>query len=161
RAFRRPLTPEQREVFIEEHFRENRDPVVALKRAVLLVLKSPRFLYRELGTGGLDGFDVASRLSFGLWDSVPDQLLWEAVTSGRLSTREQVADQARRMVVDLRARSKLHEFFHQWLRVHEGSEVVKDPKLFPGFDDQVVSDLRNSLELFLSDVIASEAADFR
>ena len=65
------------------------------------------------------------------------------------------------MVRDLRARSKLREFFLQWLRVDQGPEVAKDPKLFPGFDEAVVSDLRSSLELFLDDVIGSEAADFR
>ena len=65
------------------------------------------------------------------------------------------------LVADLRARAKLREFFLQWLRVDQGPEVAKDPKLFPGFDEAVVSDLRSSLELFLDDVIGSEAADFR
>src|SRR5262249_58309462 len=103
--------------------------------------KSPRFLYRELGNGSPDAFDVASRLSFGLWDSLPDQPLWEAAYSGRLATRDQVADQARRMVQDLRARSKLREFFLQWLRVDMVPEVAKDPKLFPGFDQPALSHL--------------------
>ena len=161
RAFRRPISPEQRAFFIDQQFRESRDPVMAVKRAVLLVLKSPRFLYRELGAGSPDAFEVASRLSFGLWDSLPDQPLWEAAVSGRLATREQVADQARRMVSDLRARSKLREFFLQWLRVDQGPEVAKDPKQFPFFDEGIVSDLRSSLEIFLDDVIGSESADFR
>ena len=161
RAFRRPLAAEQKAFFIDRQFQESRDPATAVKRVILLVLKSPRFLYRELGTGNPDAFDVASRLSFGLWDSLPDQPLWEAAASGRLATREQVADQARRMVGDLRARSKLREFFLQWLRVDQGPEIAKDPKLFPGFDETVVSDLRSSLELFLDDVIGSETADFR
>ncbi len=58
-------------------------------------------------------------------------------------------------------RAKVREFFLQWLRVDQGPEIAKDPKLFPGFDETVVSDLRSSLELFLDDVIGSEAADFR
>jgi hypothetical protein len=161
RAFRRPLLPEQREFFIDRQFRDSRDSTVAVKRVVLLALKSPRFLYRELGAGRPDSFDVASRLSFGLWDSLPDQALWEAAASGRLATRDQVADQARRMVADLRACAKLRAFFLQWLRVDMGPEVAKDPKLFPGFDETVVSDLRNSLELFLDDIITSDSADFR
>src|SRR5262249_23156531 len=53
------------------------------------------------------------------------------------------------------------EFFLQWLRVDQGPEVAKDPKLFPEFNEAFVSDLRNSLDLFLDDVIGSEAADFR
>ena len=131
-----------------------------MKRVVLLVLKSPRFLYRELGTGTPDAFDVASRLSFGLWDSIPDRPLWEAAASGRLASREQVAEQARRMAADLRARSKLREFLLQWLRVDQGPEIAKDPKPFPGFDEAVVSDLRNSLELFLDDVITQQVRRF-
>src|SRR5262249_1818777 len=128
---------------------------------VLLVLKSPRFLYRELGTGTPDAFDVASRLSFGLWDSIPDRPLSDAASSGRLARREQVAEQAHRMVNDLRARSKIREFLLQWLRVDQGAEIAKDPKAFPGFDEAVISDLRNSLELFLDDIITSPSADLR
>ncbi len=161
RAFRRPISAEQRTFFIDQQFHAVRDPVLAVKRVVLLVLKSPRFLYRELGSGSPDPFDVASRLSFGLWDSLPDQPLWEAAASGRLATVDQVADHARRMASDLRARSKLREFFLQWLRVDMGAEVAKDPKLFPGFDEAVISDLRTSLELFLDEIIGSESADFR
>jgi cytochrome c5 len=161
RAFRRPMSAEQKAFFIDRQFQASRDPNMALKRVLLLVLKSPRFLYRELGTGNPDAFDLASRLSFGLWDSIPDAALWEAAASGRLANREQVAEQARRMASDLRARSKLREFFLQWLRVDQGPEVAKDPKLFPGFDEAVVADLRSSLGLFLDDIIGGEKADFR
>ncbi len=104
---------------------------------------------------------MASRLSFGLWDSIPDRPLWDAASSGRLARREQVAEQARRMAADLRARSKLREFLLQWLRVDQGAEIAKDPKVFPGFDEAVISDLRDSLELFLDDIITSKSADFR
>ena len=161
RAFRRPLADEQRALYIDRQFREGGDPKTAVKKVVLLVLKSPRFLYREIGTGAPDPFDVASRLSFGLWDSIPDRPLREAAASGRLARREQVVEQARRMAADLRARSKLREFLLQWLRVDQGAEIAKDPKAFPGFDEAVVSDLRDSLELFLDDIITSPSADFR
>ncbi len=57
------------------------------------------------------------------------------------------------MAGDLRARSKLREFLLQWLRVDQGAEIAKDPKLFPGFDEAVITDLRASLEMFLDDVI--------
>ena len=77
----------------------------AVKRVVLLALKSPRFLYRETSRGRPDSYDVASRLSFGLWDSLPDQTLLEAAASGQLATRDQVARQAERMVNDPRARA--------------------------------------------------------
>ena len=161
RAFRRPLTDEQKTFFIDRQFKEVRDLETAVKRVGLLVLKSPRFLYRELDSGQLDGYDVASRLSFGLWDSLPDQPLLEAASANQLATREQVTRQAERMVGDLRARSKLREYFLQWLKVDQAPDIVKDPKRFPQFNEAVASDLRTSLDLFLDNVIGSEASDFR
>jgi cytochrome c553 len=161
RAFRRPLTDEQKTFFIDRRFAESKNLETAVKRVVLLVLKSPRFLYREMGSGKLDGYDVASRLSFGLWDSLPDQALLEAAVAGQLTTRDQVARQAERMVTDLRARSKLRSFFLQWLKVDQYPDITKDPKRFPQFNEAIASDLRTSLELFLDDVIGGESADFR
>src|SRR5262249_49496302 len=74
RAFRRPLTDEQKRTFIDKQFEAAPDNDAAIKRVVLLVLKSPRFLYREVGgqAGGPDAYDVASRLAYTLWDSPPD-----------------------------------------------------------------------------------------
>jgi hypothetical protein len=161
RAFRRPLTDEQKTVFIDRQFKATRNADAAVKRIMLLVLKSPRFLYRELGNGRPDGYDVASRLSFGLWDSLPDQPLLDAAAAGQLSAREQVVRQAERMVGDLRARSKLREFFLQWLKVDQAPDIAKDPRQYPQYNELIGSDLRTSLDLFLEDVIASEAADFR
>ena len=131
RAFRRPLTDEQKTFFIDRQFKESKDLETAVKRVVLLVLKSPRFLYREMGSGKLDGYDVASRLSFGLWDSLPDQPLLEAAAAGQLTTRDQVARQAERMVTDLRARSKLRAFFLQWLKVDQYPGNRQGPQTVP------------------------------
>jgi mono/diheme cytochrome c family protein len=159
-AFRRPLTDEQKRFFVERQFERARDPETAVKRAVLLVLKSPRFLYEEVD-GGRDGYDVASRLSFGLWDSLPDQELLQAAARGQLATREQVSRQAERMLGDLRARSKVRDFFFQWLKVDPAPDLAKDPRQYPGFDQSVVSDLRTSLELFVEDTVWGGASDFR
>jgi cytochrome c553 len=159
RAFRRPLTDEQKRFFIDRRFAGVRDPETAVKRVVLLTLTSPQFLYRE--TTGRDGYDVASRLSFGLWDSLPDPELLKAAAAGRLNDREEMARQAERMLPDLRAHAKLRDFLLHWLKVDQVSEVAKDPARFPGFDEAAVSDLRTSLELFLDDVVWGPAADFR
>ena len=159
RAFRRPLTEEQKKLFIDRQFDAVRDPDGAVKRVVLLVLKSPRFLYRELG--GDDAHAVASRLSFTLWDTEPDTELTRAAASGQLATRAQAARQAERMMADVRARAKLREFFRQWLKVDQTPELAKDRKQFPDFDEAVASDLRTSLDLFLDDVIWSPASDWR
>ncbi|HEV3081896.1 MAG TPA: DUF1592 domain-containing protein [Gemmataceae bacterium] len=160
RAFRRPLTADEQGLFIERQFERGGDPETTVKRVLLFVLKSPQFLYREID-GGRDGYDVASRLSFGLWDSLPDRELLQAAAAGQLGTRAQVSRQAERMLGDLRARSKLRDFFLQWLKIDPAPELVKDAKRYPGFDAVLASDLRTSLDLFLEDVLWSEASDFR
>lgn len=161
RAFRRPLAPELEEFFITRVFREAPDADTAAKRVVLLVLKSPRFLFREVSSSQPDAYDVAARLSFGLWDSLPDPDLLKAAAAGQLSTREQVAAQADRMANDPRARSKVLDFFLQWLKVDHHPDLAKDGKKYPGFDDAVASDLRTSLELGVEHAVWSEKSDFR
>jgi hypothetical protein len=126
----------------------------------LFVLLSPRFLYRE-ADGSLDAYDVASRLSYALWDSLPDAQLLEAAAKGQLVTQEQVVRQAERMVTDLRGHAKVRAFFLQWLKVEQHPDISKDAGRFPGFDRAVFSDLRTSLELFLDDVLWSPDSDFR
>jgi cytochrome c553 len=160
RAFRRPLTPEQKRLYVDRQLEATADPEVAVKRVVLLVLQSPRFLYREPGGAG-DAYDVAARLSFGLWDSLPDAELLRAASSGRLQTRADVVREAERLLNDPRARTKLRGFFLRWLQLDQVAELPKDPKTFPGFDGTAVSQLRISLELFLDEVLWSPASDFR
>ncbi|HQU46194.1 MAG: hypothetical protein B7Z73_18560, partial [Planctomycetia bacterium 21-64-5] len=133
----------------------------AVKKVVLLALKSPRFLYREINAGSFHAFDAAGRISFALWDSTPDQPLYDAAANGQLAAPEQIAQQAQRMVDDLRTRAKLRQFLHQWLKIDQLEELRKDGALFPDFNEAVVADLRTSLDLFLDDVAWSEASDFR
>lgn len=161
RAFRRPLSDEQARFFVERQFQDAPDIETAVKRVVLLTLKSPRFLYREIGADAPDPYEVASRLSFTLWDSLPDAELLKAAAAGELATREQVAWQADRMTADPRARAKLREFFLQWLKVDHHPDLAKDAKKFPGFNDAVASDLRTSLEMTLEHVAWGEKSDFR
>jgi cytochrome c553 len=161
RAFRRPLTDEQAKFFVDRQFDAASDPEVAVKRVVLLVLLSPRFLYLEAGSAKADGYDVACRLSFGLWDSLPDQELLAAAAAGKLASRDEVVKQARRMLADPRAKAKLRDFFHAWLRIDHHPDVAKDAKRFPGFDAATAADLRTSLDLFLDDVAWGEKSDFR
>lgn len=160
RAFRRPLTAEQKKLFVDRQFEIAKDPETAVKRVVLLVLQSPRFLYREPPTGG-DALDVAARLSFMLWDSPPDQQLLKAAVSDKLKTREDVTREAQRMLADRRAHAKLRLFLMQWLKLDQGVELARDAKLFPGFDGAAASDLRTSLELFLNETLWSERSDYR
>jgi hypothetical protein len=160
RAFRRPLSNEQKSFYLDRQFKAAKSPEAAVRRLILLVLKSPWFLYHE-PTGGLDAYDVACRISYGLWDSLPDQALVDAAAAGKLNIPDQIAKQAERMVLDLRTRAKVREFLLQWLKVDRASEVSKDPKVFPQFSPAIVSDLRTSLDLFLEDAVWGDASDFR
>ncbi|MFN3653525.1 MAG: DUF1592 domain-containing protein [Armatimonadota bacterium] len=161
RAFRRPLTPELEQLYVDRQLQQTADPEVSVKRVVLLVLKSPRFLYREVGAETPDAYQVAARLAFGLWDSLPDTELLKAAAAGELSTPEQVTRQAERMVADPRAWSKLRDFLLQWLKVDHSPELAKDARRYPGFDDAVAADLRTSLELFLEQTAWGERSDYR
>jgi hypothetical protein len=161
RALRRPLTDEQRQFYVDAQFADAANLETAVKRVVLLALKSPRFLYRELSGEAADSYDVASRMSFGLWDSIPDEQLLAAAAEDRLATREKVVEQLERMLPDLRTRAKLREFLLDWLKVSQAPEPAKDHKAFPEFTPEVASDLRTSLELSVDELLESDPADLR
>ncbi|QDT97255.1 DUF1592 domain-containing protein [Gimesia aquarii] len=160
-AFRRPLTDDQKTFFVDQHFKKQTAIEISVKRAILLILKSPRFLYTDREFESVDSFAVASRLSYGLWDSMPDTQLYKAAKAGKLKTSTQVAQQAERMLKDPRAQSKLRYFFHHWLQLDDKEELSKDKALFPEFDKLTVSDLRTSLDLFLDDVVWKGSSDYR
>jgi hypothetical protein len=161
RALRRPLTEEQQRFYVTRRFEGAPDVLTAVKRVVILALKSPGFLYEDAGNAKPDGYDVAARLALGLWDSLPDAELLKAATSGELSTREQAQRQAERMAADPRAWFKLRDFLLQWLKVDQVPEIAKDVKRYPGFDSAVATDLRSSLEIFLEKTAWSNESDYR
>ncbi len=161
RAFRRPLTDDEVQRYIARPFDQAADVETVVKGVVLRILKSPWFLYREVALGEFDDFHVASWMSFALWDSIPDETLFQAAARGELRRPDQLRRQAERMVPDLRTRSKLREFFHQWLKVDRFPELAKDSQTYPDFDETIASDLRTSLDLFIDDVVWSESSDFR
>src|SRR5262249_48430745 len=66
-----------------------------------------------------------------------------------------------RMLADSRSRTKLHDFLLTWLKVGHALDIAKDPQRYPGFDAAVITELRTSLELFLDEVVGSDASDFR
>jgi len=162
RAFRRPLSPDLAKLVIERPFADAPDLDAALERSILLALGSPRFLYREADTtpGSDDAFDTAARLSFGFWDSIPDQPLWDAAGKNQLGSPELLRKQAERMVRDRRTRAKVRDFLFGWLRIDLGPEITKDAKEFSAFSPEMAADLRTSLELFLDDVVWT-SGDFR
>jgi hypothetical protein len=160
-AFRRPLTDEQKSIFVSAQFKKAKKTEDAVKRVVLLTLKSPRFLYLGLEGGKPDDFEIATRLSFGLWDSLPDGELAKLAAQGGLRTREQVTQQAQRMLGDPRTRAKMQAFLHHWLQMDRVEPLSKDDKLFPGFTPEIIADLRTSLNIFLEDTFANNSSDYR
>ena len=161
RAFRRPLTDEQKVMFINRQFDEAASAEIAMQRVILLVLQSPRFLFPELAAVDRDPYLVASRLSLAMWDSLPDERLIKAAAAGQLTTTEQVRSEASRMMENPRAKAKLREFFLQWLKVDHFADLSKDSRQYPDFNASIAADLRTSLDLFLEEFINSPTADYR
>ena len=168
RAFRRPLTDAELDRIVDHQFDQAADLDLAVKRSILRVMIAPEFLYPSGSDewsaskdAKTESFATAARLALILWDSTPDAELESAAESGNLSTRDQIAAQARRMIADPRAEWKMRQFLFAWLRVDQPGDLVKDAKKFPDFDPAMAGDLRTSLALFLHNIIGSDDADFR
>ncbi len=160
RAFRRPLTDELRQTYVESQFAAAKTTEEGIRRIILLALQSPRFLYRE-PTGADDQFDRASRLSFALLNSIPDQQLLDAARNGHLSDEKQIRDQAWRLVSDYRGRARMLEFLRTWMNLERLQEIDKNAELFPDFTPELAADLRTSLEMMLEQVVDADSADFQ
>ncbi len=153
RAWRRPLTATEqaglRTFYQERRGRDRLDHEAALRALLARVLVSPAFLYRlEVGARGteqpLTGWELASRLSFFLWSSVPDAELRRAAAAGELSQPALLAKQVRRMTADPKARRVATEFFGQWLGFYQFDEYRGvDTGRFPEFTDDVRSSMHN------------------
>jgi hypothetical protein len=124
------------------------------------VLVSPDFLYRSLeGTGPelvLTDMELASRLSFFLWNSGPDDELLKLAAAKQLSKSATVEAQVRRMLADPKASSLVSSFAAKWLGLDELDSVIPDPELFAGFNNQLRRDLEKEAELFLSSILLKD-----
>lgn len=161
RAYRRPLTEQEKEQSINRIFADSESPEVAVKRVVLLAIKSPHFLYPQLPGGKAPSYQVASRMALGLWDSIPDDALIAAASEGKLSNQDYIRSEAERMLEDAKARSKVIDFFYHWLDLDLERDLMKEDKVYPDFDEYKISDLRRSMNMFIEDVVWSEKSDFR
>ena len=161
RAYRRPLTQEEKDQSINHIFADSESPEVAVKRVVLLAIKSPHFLYPQLSVGKTPSYQVASRMALGLWDSIPDDALIAAAGEGKLSNQNHIRAEAQRMLGDPRAKSKVIDFFYHWLDLDLERDLMKDKKVYPDFDQYKISDLRRSMDMFIEDVIWSDKSDYR
>lgn len=160
RAFRRPISPETQALYIDRNFAKSPDPETGTRRAVLAILKSPRFLYPEL-EGQTDHHAIAAHLALTLWDGLPDQVLTDLAAGGKLKQPDILERETRRMIADARARTKMARFFQHWLRTDHASDLAKDPTRFPGFTRDHLGSLRESLEWQVDRFWSSEATDYR
>ncbi len=179
-AFHRPLSADDKRLYIELPLRPTKHAATGKQsapnastgteqhqledgvcRVVMLALKSPRFLYPGLSAGKSDAYEIAARLSYALWDSIPGPDWMSAAEKGELNTDQQIRAAASRMLADPRAHSKMLGFFHHWLQVDRIETLSKDSKLFPQFTPELVSDLRASLDLFLEDTMWTGDSDYR
>lgn len=177
RAFRRPLTEAETARFTKL-FTDRAsiteggtfDEVAELILRSFLV--SPTFLLRsetsETPEGqylALSSYEVASRLSYTLLDSMPDQALLDAAAQNALSTPEQIRAQAVRLLQeDPRARSKVSSFHEHYLHKGPGTrwaDYQRDPALFPGFTAELVSLLSQETDRFLDHVVFDQGGSFR
>lgn len=160
-SLRRPAGDDVRKAYVDDQLAATDDDNEALRRIVILTLKSPRFLYPSLASGVSPDFQNSMRLAMTMWDSVPDDRLWRDAEKGSLNSETQLRDAAWRMLEDPRTKAKAREALHHWLNLGHIGELTKSEELFAGFDAKLVSDLRDSLDLFLESVVWSEASDFR
>jgi mono/diheme cytochrome c family protein len=143
RAFRRPVKPEEVErclALYDAAERKGQRFELRVRAALYRVLVSPHFLFRvELDPPGLPPgttyevgeYELASRLSYFLWNSMPDDELFALAEKGQL--RQNLEAQVRRMVADPKSASFLHGFAEQWLTLRKLDLASPDPKLFPTF----------------------------
>lgn len=162
-GFRRPLSEGERQRFVQNPFQQAPSPELGVKRAVLLAISSPRFLYPALVDDGAPSpaYGVAARLALALWDSLPDRALQEAARKGELLDPVKLESHARKALENPRTREKTRGFFHEWLELNRGEDLSKDQKAFPGFDEAVLADLRTSLRLGLDDTVWGDKSDYR
>jgi hypothetical protein len=149
RAWRRPLTAAE-QASLRAFYRKSRtvnrlDHDDAVRALIARILVSPSFLYRvEAAARGperpLNGWEIASRLSFFLWSSIPDDELRRAAAAGELASREGLSRQVKRMTADPKVRRLATEFFGQWLGFYQFDQYRGvDTGRFPGFTDEVRS----------------------
>ena len=160
RAFRRPVTDADLDPLLAL-FREGRARggfEAGVELALRKVLASPEFIFRlehdpvdaEPGSPyRLSDFELASRLSFFLWSSIPDEELLELAEQGRLTDPDVLERQVVRMLADPRAAALVHNFAGQWLYLRNMQLVMPDPETFPEFDDNLREAFARETELFL------------
>jgi mono/diheme cytochrome c family protein len=166
RAYRRPVTAADVEppmTFYKQARDANGDFDAGIRAGLSRVLASPSFLYRiERDRAGVragaahpvSDVELASRLSFFLWSSIPDERLMTVATAGRLREPGVLAAQVRRMVEDERADALINNFTGQWLQLRNlEAKVQPDLLMFPDFDENIRRAFRRETEMLFGYIL--------
>jgi mono/diheme cytochrome c family protein len=166
RAYRRPVNAEDVAAPMQ-FYKQARDAKgdfdAGIRGGVARILASTSFLYRieqdpagvQAGTAHqVSDVELASRLSFFLWSSIPDQQLMDLAVAGKLRQPGVLASQVRRMIADDRANALVSNFVGQWLQLRNlESKVAPDLLMFPDFDDNIRKAFRRETELFFGYIL--------
>ena len=156
-AFRRPTEKGEVEFYArlaEPAIAEGRDFTEIIRIPLRAILSSPDFLLHGGTLGGLDDFALATRLSYFLWKSMPDEELFQLALFGLLSDPEVLEQQVERMLNDEKSMRFTKDFLGQWLRLREIAVTNPDERLYGGYDDVLNQALPQETELFFAELIA-------
>ena len=161
-AFRSPLSEELKKRYVDNQVDAVEDDTEAIQRALLFSLKSPRFLYPLIDQAQSRSARQLNRLTLTLFDSLPsNDWLIQKIQKNELEQVEAIRNLAREFVMDYRVQAKVQDMLHEWLNIKRFGEITKNEALFPGYDRELVSDLRDSLDAFLEEIIGSQSSDYR
>ena len=177
-AYRRPVTPADVQTliaFFDAGVRDGGTFDTGIQFALERMLVDPDFLLRvyhepaekptlkgsayttKPGAYRLSDVELASRLSFFLWSSIPDDRLIDLAARGELSKPQVVEQQVRRMLADPKAVDALvHDFAAQWLNLRRLTEVVVHPDFYPNFDESLLNGFREETELFVGSTLRED-----
>jgi hypothetical protein len=167
-AYRRPITDAERDRLMDLYNSERsqgRDFEAGVQTALAYVLVAPQFLFRieqdpeGIAPGELyriDDLELASRLSFFIWSSLPDERLIELAVAGSLSDPAVLERQVRRMLADERAGVLARDFAGQWLYLRNLRASVPDMYVFPDFDDNLRQSLVRETELLFENIVRED-----
>jgi len=160
KAFRRPPIPSEIDRYLDFYQKRRElgdDAVNAVKSVFKAMLSSPNFLYVETPLDEPDenkAFTIASRLSYFLWSSTPDEVLLNAARNDRLGDSKSIVAQALRMLQDPKARAFSNHFTDSWLRLNELGSMPPDSKKFSQYHDRELEPLmKEETRLFFEDIL--------
>src|SRR5579864_8945299 len=167
RAYRRPVTDADLQMPLK-FFRDARSGEgfeAGIERGLRALLISPEFLFRvEQDPANiapntayrLSDLEVASRLSFFLWSSIPDDELLDLAIAGKLKEPAVLEKQVRRMLADARSETLVNNFADQWLYLRNLETIIPDARAFPDFDDNLRQAMRRETELFFESIMRED-----